>query len=147
MPRALRARGAAPRQRADVVLNAVDPRFNQPMFEAYVGMGVEPGLSDVFARYAADHLYLEIDEGAVRDGADLVVEGYACAHTFSIWTTIQKCLNPVVALELPAAGTWSGAGVREPEALPADPFLELPAEYRRAARSRRTNHCRIERVL
>ena len=29
---------------------------------ALVGMGVEPGLSDVFARYAADHLFCEIDE-------------------------------------------------------------------------------------
>jgi saccharopine dehydrogenase (NAD+, L-lysine forming) len=29
---------------------------------ALVGMGVEPGLSDVFARYAADHLFSDIDE-------------------------------------------------------------------------------------
>jgi saccharopine dehydrogenase-like NADP-dependent oxidoreductase len=61
---------------------------------ALVGMGVEPGLSDVFARYAADHLFAEIDEVAVRDGADLVVEGYDFAPTFSIWTTIEECLNP-----------------------------------------------------
>jgi saccharopine dehydrogenase (NAD+, L-lysine-forming) len=61
---------------------------------ALVGMGVEPGLSDVFARYAADHLFSEIDEVAVRDGADLVVEGYDFAPTFSIWTTIEECLNP-----------------------------------------------------
>ena len=39
---------------------------------ALVGMGVEPGLSDVFARYAADHLFSEIDELGVRDGANLV---------------------------------------------------------------------------
>jgi saccharopine dehydrogenase-like NADP-dependent oxidoreductase len=61
---------------------------------ALVGMGVEPGLSDVFARYAADRLFSEIDEVAVRDGADLVVEGYDFAPTFSIWTTIEECLNP-----------------------------------------------------
>jgi saccharopine dehydrogenase (NAD+, L-lysine-forming) len=61
---------------------------------ALVGMGVEPGLSDVFARHAADHLFSEIDEVAVRDGADLVVEGYGFAPTFSIWTTIEECLNP-----------------------------------------------------
>ena len=36
-----------------------------------VGIGVEPGLSDVFARYAADHLFSEIDELGVRDGANL----------------------------------------------------------------------------
>ena len=94
----------------DAVLNATDPRFNLPIFEAafesrctyldmamslsspetllgqeqldqherwadagllaLVGIGVEPGLSDVFARYAADHLFSEIDEVGVRDGAN-----------------------------------------------------------------------------
>src|SRR3954466_379693 len=84
----------------DAVLNATDPRFNLPVFEAafetrctyldmamslsgtdtllgqeqldqherwaesgllaLVGIGVEPGLSDVLARYAADHLFAEI---------------------------------------------------------------------------------------
>ena len=38
---------------------------------ALVGIGVEPGLSDVFARYAADHLFSEIDELGTRDGASL----------------------------------------------------------------------------
>src|SRR3954453_11155412 len=49
---------------------------------ALIGIGVEPGLSDVFARYAADRLFSSIDEIGVRDGADLVVEGYAFAPTF-----------------------------------------------------------------
>ncbi|MGH2935388.1 MAG: saccharopine dehydrogenase family protein, partial [Gaiellaceae bacterium] len=66
---------------------------------ALVGMGVEPGLADVFARYAVDHLFSEIDEVAVRDGADLVVEGYDFAPTFSIWTTIEECLNPPLVWE------------------------------------------------
>ena len=66
---------------------------------ALVGMGVEPGLSDVFARYAADELFSTIDEVGVRDGADLVVEGYEFAPTFSIWTTIEECLNPPVIYE------------------------------------------------
>ena len=61
---------------------------------ALVGMGVEPGLADVFARYAADHLFASIDEVGIRDGADLVVDGYDFAPTFSIWTTIEECLNP-----------------------------------------------------
>jgi saccharopine dehydrogenase (NAD+, L-lysine forming) len=126
-------------QEADVVLNATDPRFNMPIFEAafetrctyldmamslsgpdvmlgqlqleqderwreagllaLVGIGVEPGLSDVFARYAADHLFAEIDEVAVRDGANLAVEGYDFAPTFSIWTTIEECLNPPLVWE------------------------------------------------
>ena len=132
--------GLARAERCDVVLNAADPRFNPPIFQAafdagctyldmamtlsdtkgtklgdaqfaqdelwrergllaLVGIGVEPGLSDVFARYAADHLFSEIDEIGVRDGADLVVEGYDFAPTFSIWTTIEECLNPPVIWE------------------------------------------------
>ena len=66
---------------------------------ALVGMGVEPGLSDVFARYAADHLFSAIDELGVRDGANLAVAGYDFAPSFSIWTTIEECLNPPVIYE------------------------------------------------
>ncbi len=66
---------------------------------ALVGIGVEPGLSDVFARYAADELFAEIDELGVRDGANLEVAGYDFAPTFSIWTTIEECLNPPVIWE------------------------------------------------
>ena len=66
---------------------------------AVVGMGVEPGLADVFARYAADHLFAEIDEAGVRDGANLAVEGFDFAPSFSIWTTIEECLNPPVIYE------------------------------------------------
>jgi saccharopine dehydrogenase-like NADP-dependent oxidoreductase len=135
-------------ERADTVLNACDPRFNEPIFAAchaarvtyldmamtlsqrhptdpyrrpgvmlgdlqlaeaeaweragqlaLVGIGVEPGLSDVFARYAADHLFSHVDEVGVRDGADLRVEGYDFAPTFSIWTTIEECLNPPLIWE------------------------------------------------
>jgi saccharopine dehydrogenase (NAD+, L-lysine-forming) len=134
--------------RPDAVLNATDPRFNTPIFDAclearvtyvdmaltlsqphperpyaevavklgdeqftrdedwrraetlaLVGMGMEPGAADIFARYAADHLFAEIDEIGVRDCADLVVEGYDFAPTFSIWTTIEECLNPPVIWE------------------------------------------------
>ena len=66
---------------------------------ALVGIGVEPGLSDVFARYAADVLFSRIDEAGVRDGANLEVEGYDFAPSFSIWTTIEECLNPPVVYE------------------------------------------------
>jgi saccharopine dehydrogenase-like NADP-dependent oxidoreductase len=66
---------------------------------ALVGMGVEPGLSDVFARYAQDHLFDRIDEVDVRDGADLVIRGYDFAPSFSIWTTIEECLNPPIVWE------------------------------------------------
>ncbi len=66
---------------------------------ALVGMGVEPGTSDVFARYAQDYLFDEIDEIGVRDGANLVIDGYEFAPTFSIWTTIEECLNPPLIWE------------------------------------------------
>ena len=125
----------------EVILNAVDPRFNPAIFQAafdagctyldlamtlsnaetgeklgdaqfaeeerwreagrlaLVGIGVEPGLSDVFARYARDKLFSDIDTIGIRDGADIVVEGYDFAPTFSIWTTIEECLNPPVIWE------------------------------------------------
>jgi saccharopine dehydrogenase-like NADP-dependent oxidoreductase len=132
----------------DAILNAVDPRFNPPIFQAafdarctyldlamtlsephperpyqepgvklgdaqfevderwrdagrlaLVGIGVEPGLSDVLARYASDELFSEIDTVGIRDGANLEVEGHEFAPTFSIWTTIEECLNPPVIWE------------------------------------------------
>ncbi|WP_049557822.1 saccharopine dehydrogenase family protein [Nonomuraea sp. SBT364] len=134
--------------RCDVLLNATDPRFVMPLFEAalaagvdyldmamsmsrphperpyekagvklgdeqfaragawtdagrlaLVGMGVEPGLADVFARYAADELFDEIEEIGIRDGANLTVDGYEFAPSFSIWTTIEECLNPPLIYE------------------------------------------------
>jgi len=82
------------------------------------GIGIEPGLSDVFARYAADHLFDEIDEIGVRDGANLVVEGpqgvSVFAPTFSIWTTIEECLNPPVVWEK-GRGWFTTAPFSEPE--------------------------------
>ncbi len=78
---------------------AVADRWEAAGRLALVGMGVEPGLSDVFARYASDHLFREIDELGTRDGANLTVNGYDFAPSFSIWTTIEECLNPPVVWE------------------------------------------------
>ena len=138
----------AQRVKADVIVNACDPRLNEPIFEAafeagctyldmamnlskphptnpyeevgeplgkdqissderwkekgllaLVGMGVEPGLSNVFARYASDHLFDTIDEIGVRDGSNLSIDGLDFAPTFSIWTTIEETLNPPVVWE------------------------------------------------
>jgi len=84
---------------------------------ALVGIGVEPGLSDVFARYAADHLFSEIDELGTRDGANLVVTdddgNEIFAPSFSMWTTIEECLNPPVIWQ---DGEWhTTAPFSEPE--------------------------------
>ena len=81
---------------------------------ALVGIGIEPGAADVFARYAADELFSEIDEVGIRDGANLVVECYDFAPTFSIWTTIEECLNPPVIWEK-ERGWFTTAPFSEPE--------------------------------
>jgi saccharopine dehydrogenase (NAD+, L-lysine-forming) len=138
----------AKKYQVDLIMNACDPTFNVPIFEAayrygckymdmamtlsephptdpnqvpgvmlgdyqferaelwerkgllaLVGLGVEPGMSDVFARYAQDCLFDEIEEIGVRDGSNLEVRGYQFAPNFSIWTTIEECLNPPVIWE------------------------------------------------
>ncbi|MYT21642.1 ATP-binding protein [Streptomyces sp. SID7760] len=150
-------------ERCDVLLNATDPRFVMPLFEAalaadshymdmamslsrphpdrpyaqcgvklgdeqferagaweksgrlaLVGMGVEPGLSDVFARYAADELFDTIEEIGIRDGANLTVEGHEFAPSFNIWTTIEECLNPPVVYER-ERGWFTSEPFSEPE--------------------------------
>ena len=47
-------------------------------------------------------------------------------HQAVVWPT---AINPVIALELLAAGTWAGAGVLGPEAFDAVPFLDLLTAY------------------
>jgi saccharopine dehydrogenase (NAD+, L-lysine-forming) len=66
---------------------------------ALVGIGVEPGMADVFARYAQDHLFDEIEEIGIRDGTNITIDGYEFAPNFSIWTTIEECLNPPIIYE------------------------------------------------
>ncbi|MFU8793985.1 MAG: saccharopine dehydrogenase family protein [Dethiobacteria bacterium] len=67
---------------------------------AIVGSGVEPGMADVFARYAAKHLFDSIDEVNVRDGDNYDIPGHeGVAFGFSVWTTIEECLNPPVIWE------------------------------------------------
>ncbi|MFF1872836.1 saccharopine dehydrogenase family protein [Kitasatospora herbaricolor] len=93
---------------------ALAPEWERAGRLALVGIGVEPGLSDVFARYAADELFDEIEEIGVRDGADLTVDGYDFAPSFSIWTTIEECLNPPVVYER-ERGWFTTAPFSEPE--------------------------------
>jgi saccharopine dehydrogenase (NAD+, L-lysine forming) len=68
----------------------------------------------VFARHAADTMFSEISEIGVRDGANLVVAGYDFAPTFSIWTTIEECLNPPVIWEADR-GWYTTEPFSEPE--------------------------------
>ena len=73
--------------------------WEQKNLLALVGMGVEPGMADVFARYAQDYLFDEIEEIGIRDGSNITIDGYEFAPNFSIWTTIEECLNPPVIWE------------------------------------------------
>jgi saccharopine dehydrogenase (NAD+, L-lysine-forming) len=77
--------------------------WEQKNLLALVGFGVEPGMADVFARYAQDYLFDEIEEIGIRDGANITIDGYEFAPNFSIWTTIEECLNPPVIWE---NGDW-----------------------------------------
>jgi saccharopine dehydrogenase (NAD+, L-lysine forming) len=93
---------------------ALAPQWEAAGKLALAGIGVEPGLSDVFARYAADRLFSQVDELGVRDGSNLTVAGHDFAPTFSIWTTIEECLNPPVIWEK-ARGWYTTAPFSEPE--------------------------------
>jgi saccharopine dehydrogenase-like NADP-dependent oxidoreductase len=153
----------ARKYQVDLIMNACDPSFNMPIFDAayaagchymdmamslsephpinpfeepgiklgdlqfeqakaweekgllaLVGLGVEPGMADVFARYAQDYLFDEIEEVGIRDGANLEVRGYEFAPNFSIWTTIEECLNPPVIWEK-EKGWYTTAPFSEPE--------------------------------
>ena len=81
---------------------------------ALVGVGVEPGLSDVFARYADEEMFSRIDQITVLDGSNIVVEGYEFAPSFSIWTTIEECLNPPLVWE-DGRGWFTTEPFSEPE--------------------------------
>ena len=97
---------------------AVAERWESAGRLALVSIGVEPGLSDVFARYAADHLFSDIEELGTRDGANLVVtddDGHEIfAPSFSMWTTIEECLNPPVIWERASADVDGGWFTTEP---------------------------------
>jgi saccharopine dehydrogenase (NAD+, L-lysine forming) len=93
---------------------ALDDEWRASGKLALVGMGVEPGLADVFARYAADNLFSRIAEAGVRDGANLSVAGYEFAPSFSIWTTIEECLNPPLVYEK-QRGWFTTESFSEPE--------------------------------
>jgi saccharopine dehydrogenase (NAD+, L-lysine-forming) len=89
-------------------------QWEQKGILALVGLGVEPGMADVFARYAQDYLFDEIDEIGIRDGANIEVRGYEFAPNFSIWTTIEECLNPPVIWEK-GKGWFTTQPFSEPE--------------------------------
>ena len=103
---------------------ALDQEWESKGLLALVGMGVEPGLADVFARYAATSCSATSTRSACGTAPTWSVEGYDFAPTFSIWTTIEECLNPPVIWE---RGTGAGsplAPFSEPE------VFDLPRGHR-----------------
>ncbi|MDR2132987.1 MAG: saccharopine dehydrogenase NADP-binding domain-containing protein [Clostridiales Family XIII bacterium] len=78
---------------------------------AIAGSGVEPGMADVFAKFAAVHLFDSIDEVNVRDGDNYSGGG---DFGFSVWTTIEECLNPPVVWEK-GRGWFTTERFSEPE--------------------------------
>ena len=78
----------------------LSPEFEKIGKYALAGFGVEPGMADYFARYAADHLFDEIDEIGIRDGSNLEIPGAkGISFGFSVWTTIEECNNPAIVYE------------------------------------------------
>jgi saccharopine dehydrogenase (NAD+, L-lysine forming) len=55
---------------------------------------MDPGVSDIFAKYASLELFDEINEIGIRDGAALEVSGHEFAPAFSILDTIEECTDP-----------------------------------------------------
>jgi len=85
---------------------ALSPEFEKIGKYALAGFGVEPGMADFYARYAADHLFDEIDEIGIRDGANLEIPGAkGISFGFSVWTTIEECNNPAIVFENGAVHT------------------------------------------
>ena len=79
---------------------ALSPEFEKIGKYALAGFGVEPGMADFFARYAADHLFDEVDEIGIRDGSNLEIPGAkGISFGFSVWTTIEECNNPAIVYE------------------------------------------------
>ena len=91
---------------------ALDAEFKAAGRIALLGMGADPGTTNVYAAYAAKHLLDEITELRVRDGDNSVCQGHdGFVAAFSPWVFIDECLCKAVAfrdgryhLEAPLTG-------------------------------------------
>jgi saccharopine dehydrogenase (NAD+, L-lysine-forming) len=71
---------------------ALGPQFRAAGRMALLGMGADPGTSNIYAAYAAKHLLDEVTEFRVRDGDNAVCEGHTgFLATFSPWVFIDEC--------------------------------------------------------
>jgi saccharopine dehydrogenase (NAD+, L-lysine-forming) len=91
---------------------ALDAEFKAAGRIALLGMGADPGTTNVYAAYAAKHLLDEITELRVRDGDNSVCQGHdGFVAAFSPWVFIDECLCKAVSfregryhLEAPLTG-------------------------------------------
>jgi len=71
---------------------AMDAEFRAAGRLALLGMGADPGTSNIYAAYAAKHLLDEVTELRIRDGDNSVCEGHSgFLATFSPWVFIDEC--------------------------------------------------------
>jgi saccharopine dehydrogenase-like NADP-dependent oxidoreductase len=77
---------------------ALDARFKAAGRLAILGMGADPGTTNVYAAYAAKHLLDAVTELRIRDGDNSVCQGNSgFIAAFSPWVMIDECLCKAVS--------------------------------------------------
>lgn len=77
---------------------ALDREFRTAGRLALLGMGADPGTTNVYAAYAAKHLLDTVTEIRVRDGDNSVCQGHdGFVAAFSPWVFIDECLCKAVS--------------------------------------------------
>ncbi len=72
---------------------ALDGEFRAAGLMALLGMGADPGTSNVYAAHAAKHLLDQVTHLHVRDGDNSVCQGHdGFLAAFSPWVFIDECL-------------------------------------------------------
>lgn len=77
---------------------ALDAEFKAAGRLALLGMGADPGTTNVYAAYAAKHLLDVVTELRVRDGDNSICHGYnGFLAAFSPWVMLDECLCKAVS--------------------------------------------------
>jgi saccharopine dehydrogenase (NAD+, L-lysine forming) len=77
---------------------ALDAEFKAAGRLALLGMGADPGTTNVYAAYAAKHLLDTVTELRIRDGDNSICHGHdGFLAAFSPWVMIDECLCKAVA--------------------------------------------------
>jgi len=66
---------------------------------ACICMGIDPGVVNVFAKYAAEYEFDELQEVHVKDGGNLSIPGAKEGEVtfgFNVWTVLDEVMNPNV---------------------------------------------------